>query len=276
MSDKKGEDITDLTGDVDIKDKVKVKSKEKKKKDKEPGNSAPEQTNVGKPVKKGKARGEGKGGKLKLKFNLKFILISIMVLLVAGFAALLASNLFEVRDIVGGIVKNPILSVLAWFEPEFRSIEDEFSAKFNEREAGLIERENGLDKREAGIVERENELDSLKTSLDKQESQLDRRSVSLDRREEQMDQTSDGKGPVYRQIVSEQDLADMQSLGRSYAQMAPETAAAILTELKDEQYVAAIIYYMAERNAAAILAVMEPAFAARITELLIWVAPITR
>ena len=61
----------------------------------------------------------------------------------------------------------------------------------------------------------------------------------------------------------------MQSLSRSYAQIAPAAAADILIKLKDEQHVAAILYFMSERNAAAILSAMESEFAARITDILL-------
>ena len=84
-----------------------------------------------------------------------------------------------------------------------------------------------------------------------------------------MNKPDNSAAPLFHRAMSDQELADIQSLSRSYAQMDPGIAAGILVELKDEQHVATILYHMVERNAAAILSVMEPAFAARITEILL-------
>jgi len=265
MVDKRDDDIIDLTEDKGAEGKKKNKMKKEKDKDKnkEPGLPAAAQANVEKPGKKGKPKVVKKrGGKLKL------ILIIVPVVLVAGFVTALALNLFEVRSMVGTLVKEPILRAVVWFDPEFSSVDEELRFKSSEREAELDLRGTQLDRREEGIAERETELEFLEESLDKRELQLERRSASLDSREEQIKQTNNAAVPVYRNILSEQELADMQSLSRSYAQMAPETAAEILAELKDEKDVATILYYMGERNAAAILAVMETEFAARVTKIL--------
>ena len=266
MSDKRDDDITDLTADKSVEGTGKVK--DKKKKDKGMGKLAPSRANAGEPGKKGRAKGDKKSGEVKRKFNLKLVLILIPIFLVVVFAALLVTNFFEARDKVGGIVKDPILDIVVWFDPEFRSVEEEQKTKFSKREEEFGKREKELEKREEDIAGREADLQSFKEALYERETLLERRSVSLDRREEQMNQTDDRATPIYRRVMSEQELADMQSLSRSYAQMDPSTAAGILANLKDEQYVAAILYYMAERSAAAILAVMEPVSAARITELL--------
>lgn len=285
MAEKRDDDITDLTGDGGAEGKRKANANNKKKKDIVPEQPAPHQADAARPEekgkfkvgKKGKAKGaktaianhEKKGGKLKLKL----ILIIVPILLVAGFVAVLATNLFGVRDIVGKSVKEPILKVVVWFDPEFRSVDNELKEKSKEREEKTDKRETGLDKREAEISGRETELDIREELLDKRESQLTRRSAALDNREEQINQASqkpdNAAPPLYHRAMSEQELEDIQSLSRYYAKMSPETAAAILVELKDEQHVATILYYTSERNAAAILAVMEPGFAARITEILL-------
>lgn len=270
MADKRDDDITDLTEDEDVGGKGKDIGKGKIKNDKEPAQPAPHANAVSpgmkgkaKKGKKEKAKQGKKGGKLKL------ILILTPILLVAGFITALVVNLFGVRYKVGALVKDPILGVVVWFDPEFKSVDDTLRANYKERETGLDERETDIGKREAKIAERETELDSLETTLVKQESQLDRRGRALDNREEQMNQTSNSAAPLLNKAMSEQELADIQSLSRSYAQMDPGAAAGILVELKDEQHVAAILYHMVERNAAAILSVMEPVFAARITEILL-------
>jgi len=287
MADKRDNDITDLTEDEDVggkgtdksKEKSKDKSKGKSKKENAPSQPA-QQSDAGKPEKKGKAgkekagkqKQEKKGGKLKLKL----ILITVPVLLVAGFVAALIINIFGIRDIVGGFVKDPIIGVVVWFDAEFKSVDDELRAKNKEREAEIEKRATGLNEREKGIGEREAQLDERKVeqdtfgeSLTKRESQLDRRSKALDVREEQMDKASNPAEPLYHRVMSEQELADIQSLSRSYAQMAPEAAAEILVKLKDEQHVAVLLYHMTERNAAAILAVMDSEFAAKMTDILL-------
>jgi len=284
VADKKDDDITDLTGDGNADGKGKDKTKNKKKKEKEPGQAVPQQAEVVKPVKKGKSKSEktGKAGREKTgkagrekkggKLKLKLILILTPILLIAGFVAVLVINLFGVRDIVGGVVKGPILSAVVWFDPEFKSVDDELRAKNKERETGLKLRETDLNKREAGIAERETKLESWEELLDTRESQLTRRGTALDRREEQLkqaEQSDNSTVPQYRRVLSSGELEDMQSLSMSYAQMAPEKAAGILVELKDEVHVATILYYMVDRNAADILAVMEPRFAAKITEILL-------
>jgi len=278
MADKREDDITDLTGDIgdnskgkgkknqnNGKDKNKDKNKNKdKKKGKEPEHTSLPPANGEKPGKKGKAKGEKKkGGKLKL------ILIAVPVVVIAGFVAMLAFNLFGVRSIVGSAVKEPVISAVVWLDPEFKSVDDELQSKSDRLDAQFGERETQLSTREAGIAEQEAELNERKTSLDTFEAQLERRSASLDKRAEQMNQTNGTAAPIYRRDLTEQELTDMQSLSRSYAQINPATAADILTKLKDEQHVASIIYFMSERNAAAILAAMEIEFAARITDILL-------
>jgi len=77
--------------------------------------------------------------------------------------------------------------------------------------------------------------------------------------------------PLYRRPdITDQELEDMISLSRTFTQMSPETAAVILVQLYDPRDVASLLYYMGERNAAAILAVMDISYAAEITEILLY------
>jgi len=283
MAAKRDDDITDLTGDDESvgkgngKDKGKGKDKKGKdidkdrEKDRETGLPAPQPGKGGKAGKKGKGKGKAKGEKQKgLKLKIKLILIIVPVLLVAGFVAALILNFYGIRDIIGGVVKGPMLSAVVWFDPEYSSVEEELRAKGDAREAELSKRGTRLDERESKIAGREEELDARRTLLDTRESQLDRRGAALDKREEQLDLTLNNKTPTYSREMTEQELADMQSLSRVYSQMSPGAAAEILVELDNEQHVAAILYYMGERNAAVILEAMETEFAAKITEVLLF------
>ena len=269
-------DITELAEDKN----ADVKKKPSKKKDKEQGTPAPAQISIGKPDKKDKSKDKGKDknkDKSKKKdkglkkgglFKLKLILIIVPIILIAGFVTLLITNFFSVRDIVGGFVKEPMLKVVVWFDPEFSSVDKELKSKSNKREEELGKLEAGLSERESAISGKEEALDIREKALVSRESQLVIRSASLDNREEQMDQLFDMSIPLYRRDMTEQELEDMRSLSRAYSKMTPEKAAGILVDLKDDQYAAAILYHMGERNAAAIMAVMETGVAAEITKVL--------
>ena len=76
--------------------------------------------------------------------------------------------------------------------------------------------------------------------------------------------------PLYRREMTEEELEDMMSISTLYTQMAPEAAAARLVRLYDPRDVAAILYFMGERNAAAIMSVMTVEYAAEITEILLY------
>jgi flagellar motility protein MotE (MotC chaperone) len=103
------------------------------------------------------------------------------------------------------------------------------------------------------------------------EEQLDRRSIGLDRREAALNQAAEvaPRPDDPRRELTEQELADIQSVSRTYAQMPPETAAEILMELYEMHDVARILFHMTERNVAAILAALEVEYAARVTEMLL-------
>ena len=281
MADKRDDDITDLTADKRAEGKgksKKIKDKTKdKKKNKDKGKEAilagVQQANEEKLGKKGKVKGEKKkGGKLLLTL----LLILVPVVLIGAFVALLITNFFGVRNIVGGFIKEPLLKVVVWFDPGFSSVNEELNTKSNNFIAQLDIREKQLDNRETGIAQKEAELNERKQSLDTLESQLGRRGLALDKREEQINQLSKPKQPdnstvpLYYREMTEDELAEMQSLSRTYAQMEPATAAGILAKLKDEKHIAALLYYMSERKASAILAVMETELAARITEILLY------
>jgi len=265
MADNRDDDITDLTGDENTEGKARVR---KVSKGKDTGSPAEPGLNRPNPGKKGETVNEisdkKKGGPLKL------ILILLPIVLVAAFVVLLVLNLFGIRDIAGGVVIDPLISTIVWFDPGFTSVDDELRAKSDEREAELNKRETGINERDEKLAKRESEIENRESMLDSKEIQLNRRSASLDSQEEQATQTARPSLPLYRRAMTEQELADMQSLSRKYSRMTPDAAADILMELNDDRHVAAILYYMSERNASAILAVMDAEYAAKITEILLY------
>ena len=235
------DDFTDLTepegGDEAANDK---KKKEKEpKKPKEPKQPKEKLTKAEKKAEKKANKGKKKGKKLKI------ILIIVLVLLVAGFVfEEIYYNYLGTRDI--------LIDAVVKLDPEYGT------------------RWKRLDEREASLNALKAELDNREKTITSRESQNDRRSTELDRREKEVDELVSWYSPLYRRQMTEQELEDMQSVSMAYSRMAPDAAAAILMELNDPDDVAAILYYMSERSAAAILAVMEPEFAAVITEIFLY------
>ena len=184
--------------------------------------------------------GKKKGRKLKI------ILIIVLVVLIAGFVfEEVYFNFLGTRDL--------FINAVVRLDPDFRS-----------REAELDDREAELDSFEAELDAREGALQNRETQLDRRSSQLDGREAALS------EQLILDDLPRFRRSMSEQEVLDMESLSRSYSLMAPEAAAVILGELVVSDDVAAILYFMPERSAAAILSVMDAEFAAEITEILLY------
>jgi len=266
------EDITDLTEDEEAAEKGKEKKKKEKKQAPPPrqedsGEAKPEKKKKDKTAKGAGKKGDG-GGKKSIK--LKLILIIVPIVLVAACVAAVILNFFGARDILSGIVSDPLISAVVWLDPEFSTVDRELRKRSTEREDSLNKRGAELDERENDITTSEEELDTRAAELDAQEAQLNRRSDQLDRREEQLRQSQSPAGlPAYQRELTEQEISDMRSLSRTYAQMPPESAASIIFHMHRPEDISTIIYYMSERNAAAILAELDPVFAALITEFLI-------
>ena len=231
-------DLTEPEGSEEASNGKKKKEKTPKP-PKEPKQPKEKLTKAEKKAAKKAGKGKKKRGKLKI------ILIIVLVLLVAGFVfEEIYYNYLGTRDmLIDAVVK---------LDPAYGTREK----KLNERESLLDAREADLDAREKTVTSREN--------------QNDRRTASLDTREKDVNDLLQWSLPLYRRQMTEQELTDMQSVSMSYSRMAPEIAAAILMELNDPDDVAAILYYMSERSAAAILAVMDPEFAAVITEIFLY------
>jgi len=269
------EDFDDIT-DEEPEGKAKGRKKPaKEKKGAEP--AAPQPAEKGeKPDKKGKGRknkADDKGkmpkGEKKKGGKLLLILIIALVLLVliAAFCAMVYLNWWGMGDKVLNPISDWLVGVVVWLNPEFRSIDQEMRAANEERIKDIDEQHRELDRREEEVAAREEAAVAL-------EVQIDRRSDALDRQEEQLkqqqqEQQLESLPPAFQRELTEQELADLQSLSRTYAQMVPASAAAIMLELYRPEDFATIIYFMSERNAAAILAELPPKIAALITEYLL-------
>ena len=176
---------------------------------------------------------------------LKVILLIVLLLLIAGFVfEEVYFNYLGTRDIV--------VDALVAFDPTYKT-----------RDELLAVREDEVGRKKA-------ELDTRERSVASKESQNARRGAELDKREEELRELEQYLIPLHLREMTEQELADMQSISKSYSLMPPESAADILNEIIYPDDVAAILYYMNERKAAAILAVMDPEFSARITEILLY------
>ena len=244
MAEKKTDDFTDLTEDSSAGEEGKPKKKQggPSKQPKPQVVVVPTAAPVGKEKKK-------KGGKLKI------ILIIIIVVLVAGFVAEeIIFNFLGVRSAFVGLVVK-----LDTEKAGEAALDELFEQRFSER---FNEREDELNKLQG-------ELDTLQRSLETRETQLLRRGIELDLREEALEEKEQQFVPRYRREMTEQELEDMQALGNTYSLMSPEAAASILMELENADDVAAILYFMSDRNAASILAAMDPEYAAVITEILL-------
>jgi len=245
------EEVTDLTEDGEgADDKGKKKGKKEPKEPKAPKEKK-EKGNKG-PKEKG-----GAGGII-------IIMILVLLILIGGFAAALYFDIFDARVIIAEVITEPLLDIIIWLDPGYSSINQRLAAEGEAQERRFEERTESLDKREEEIKMREEILNS-------RELQIERRTFDLDRREEQIIAMYERTIPIYRRDDrTEQEIEDMISISRTFTQMSPDTAALILVRLYDPRDVAAILYYMGERNSASILAAMDPGYAADITEILLY------
>jgi len=244
------EEITDLTGDDEEESGAKGKQK-KEKAPKEP---------KGKKEKIPKEKGEKKGG----AGGVILIMLLVLVLLIGGFAAAIYFDVFEARIIVADAINEPLTRLIIWLDPGFSTVDQQMRDEAAARERRITELETDLEGRIVAAEERENEIFS-------REQQLDKRASELNSREQQIIQMYERTIPLYRrEDRTDQELEDMLSLSRTYSNMDAETAAEIMIKLHDPKDVAAILYYMSERNSALILAEFRPEYAAEITEILLY------
>jgi len=252
---------TDLTEDSEP--PAEGKGKKAKKPPKAPKEPKAEKEPKPKKEKKPKdpkdeiGKGGGAGGII-------LIMLLVLIILISGFAAALYFDVFNAREIIGEVITDPLVDIIIWLDPGFSTISARIEAERLTMERRYQERNEELDERESQIL-------LLEGVLDTREAMLDRRQNDLDRREEQIIAMYERTVPLHRRDpMSEQDLEDMMSLSRTYTQMSPDAASERLVRLYDPRDVAAILYFMAERNAAAILAAMDPGYAANITEIMLY------
>ena len=251
------EDITDLTGDET--EASGAKSEGKQKKEKAPKAKALKEKKQ-KPSKEAGDTDEKKSG----AGGVILIMILVLILLIGGFAAAVYFNVFQARLIVADVINEPLTRLIIWLDPGFSGVSEQLRADAEEQQKQLTELANDFETRDTEITLRE---DALNT----REQQLDRRASELNSREQQILAMYERTIPLYRRDDrTEQELEDMMSLSRTYTSMAPEAAAEIMLRLHDPRDVAAILYYMSERNAASILAAFKPEYAAEITEILLY------
>jgi len=257
------EDITDLTEDEKTGSKAKPEAKKKKQKEPKPKSPPKAKKEKQDKVNKGDKGNKGeKGDKKPVKWKVILIILLVLILLAAAFIFSLITNLFGVRAAIGEVLYNPIVALAVWFNPELTTLEEQLLADSDRRQQQLDNRESGQDRREEELAVREEDAAA-------KELALDRRELALDRREEQLNVLIDSTIPVFRRQMTEQERSERESLSRSIGSMAPADAARILAELPETIDAANVLFFMSERDTGAILAAMDPEFAAEITQILI-------
>ena len=249
-------------------DAAKGKKTKKPKKEKAPkkkkGEEAEDSSNSGElkvsteSLKKGKSKGKGSS------IAVITIMILVVVVLISGFLTAMVFGILGTRDVVADVMGEPLMDFMIWLDPRLAALDQRVEARAADADRRAAAREAELDAREGAIVFFEEDLAI-------REAALDRRFLELESREAQVVAMYERATPIHRRTdITEQDIEDMVSLSRTYTQMAPDSAAEIMIRIHDPRDVAAILYFMSERNAAAILAAMEPHVAAEITEILLY------
>ena len=259
------EEVTDLTEEegsaAPEKGKKAPKAPKASKAPKEPADGADAKEpkdKKGKKEKTPKVKGEksGAGGII-------FIMVLILIILIGGFGAALYFDVFDSRTIIAEVVTEPLLEVVIWLDPSYNTIRQRLRA---EEEASIKRFADRMDE----LARREEEVEMLENAVGTRELFVERRIHDLDRREEQILAMYERTMPLWRRDMTEEELADMESISRIYTNMSPEDAANRLVQLYDPRDVAAILYFMGERNSAAILSQMDVRYAANITEILLY------
>lgn len=144
-------------------------------------------------------------------------------------------------------VRTTVFTFVHGLDPDYRAIEL--------REQELEVWEEKLEALNSQSITERNELASLEAQLKEKEAYLANQEAS--------------RKPIYRPPVNEEDALYMQGIGKIYSSMEPENAAEIMTRLYTIQDMAAIIYYMSQASAGAIMECMDPDTAAAITDRLL-------
>ncbi len=181
-----------------------------------------------KPIKEKKAKGEKK----PMKAGMAALITALVFLaLIGGAAAAVMTDLFGVRK-----------AAAAWLAGG----EDVLQSQ---QALALMSREQELNKREAELAVREKTATAKEKELSNQSIALSAREALLSEKEQQ-------------NASSDEALKQLTGM---YAKMDAESAAGILSQIKDKQDITDILMGMNASKAAAILEAMEPALASEIT-----------
>ena len=195
----------------------------------------------------------------KKKSKKPFIILGLVLLALIAIAAFV----YALIQIENFPPRDTILNAAYKLDPRYESFEARV-AEVEERESNVATREAAVKAKEDSVAEAEARTRKLaEDNAAEAEERFRQREEELDKRERSLT-------PIWRLPLSERDLLDMQSLAKTYAQMDPEQAAEILAELDGAGDIAAILYHMAERSAASILAAMSTELAAEITDILLY------
>ncbi|MDR0489882.1 MAG: hypothetical protein LBH28_01360 [Oscillospiraceae bacterium] len=222
------------------------------------------------PVQAPMANGAGenmKKEKKKMHILLKILFfVVIPVILVGGFVfEEVYFNKLGIRD----NTRDFFISAAIWLDPDTASVkatQDRRTREINRRAVELDNKARELDARKTELSEREKEIASSEKASDERAAGLDMREKELAKAPEVPEELV----PIYRRMLTDQEKKDMESLSRTFSRMTPETAVSILTRLYDPNDVAAILYYMSERDAAAVMSVMAADYAAKLTEIFLY------
>ena len=247
------EETTDLTESDEP--SAPAKGKKAPKEPKEP--KAPKEKKEKKKKEKSDSGDKGGAG------GIIIIMLLVLAILIGGFTAALVFDVFSAREIIADVITEPLLDVIIWLDPGFSSIRQRLDVE----EEALIKR---MDEYKIEMEGLEDDLQLREAAILSREQALERRGFDLDRREEQIIAMYERTIPLYRREMTEEEMDDMLQISRIYTQMSPDDAAERLVRLYDPRDVAAILYFMGERNSASILAVMEVGYAAEITEILLY------
>jgi len=206
-----------------------------------------------------KVEGEKSGGIA----GIIIIMVLVAIILIGGFVTSMYFGILGTREVVGDLVRQPMLDFLIWLDPRLDAIDQRLTDDAEAFDEHVAEKTAELDEREYYILQQEEDLEARLM-------QVERQAVELDSREAQIIAMYERTMPLHRRIESDEDLEEMLSISEIYSQMSPNIAATILINIYDPRDVAAILFFMNESNAASILTEMEPHMAAEITEILLY------
>jgi flagellar motility protein MotE (MotC chaperone) len=202
-----------------------------------------ENTVVDQDGKKGKkklvAKDKEKPRKKRKGFIIVFILVFLFVI-IGGAVLMFIYDFFSIQGIVFEFLHN--------LDPDYA------------QNVTIKERNN---------VQKEAELEAFEEELNARQTGLDIRQRELDEAEASLESAQGNINPIYWPPVNEEDIQFMEDISTTFAAMEPVNAADIMVRLYDVEDMAAIIYYMDEDAAGAILESMSAVTAAQITNALL-------